>query len=429
MLLTRNYGSEIEVVGISPREAQAALRESSNPAIAGATLGRYHQLENRRPGMWAVEADVTCDAEIISPHPVKDLSPIYEVCSLLSSAGASVNYKCGSHMNIDGLNEDGQMIQLDGVKRLAKLWARYEATLHQLVSGSRRPGHHWAADYCYAFTRQYRNPARGWELIEQASNISSLRGGGHCALGLSKLNSRSPRVEFRLHQGTLNPVKIINWAKLMELFMNAAQNGIEVEAPESWSEIFTLEEMLSTLNGSVEQAESLSNEYAVVDRTPAGYGPRTSNSRPTNYTSVASGHYETMGHANGNRCSNRGLLWQLFDSFENGTEHDWAPLGVENVRGRIARHCAQWAAAELFERWERPSNYRYAIEQVGRWRAARLQGTYNPITDITNAAPARQAVPVLSSFSRGTPPPVLLSFFRRRRAELAGVLDPLPTEV
>lgn len=115
---------------------------------------------------------------------------IRQVCASLSHAW--VNRSCGLHVHVDARD-----LSIAERNNIDAWWTMLEPVIHGMVSPSRRGG-----EYC--------------------------RTSRHCSKGsrYRSLNRCSPHgtLEFRLHQGTLDSVRVLGWARLCLAFVETCRH-------------------------------------------------------------------------------------------------------------------------------------------------------------------------------------------------------------
>jgi len=123
-------------------------------------------------------------AILCKEQDMKDI--ITRVCAVLKEAGGYVNDSCGMHMHFDARNRD-YLKMYNNMVRMVPL-------LKSIVPASRR-------DNRYCLTNNYTNPDSDMNRY-QAINPESYR--------------KYKTVEVRLHSGTLNASKILNWFSIIK---------------------------------------------------------------------------------------------------------------------------------------------------------------------------------------------------------------------
>lgn len=220
--LSRTYGVEIEFKltgqgggadAIHSDEAKQLVRELNAAGILTEHRTYDHAVLQ---GAWKLIYDSSAELELVSPPMSGEagFEAIRTVCQVLKNNGARVDKDCGLHVHHGA--KDFNTTQM---RRLVKLYKRFEPTLDEFMPASRRGNENL---YCgsISWLRDYQ--------IDNASNIRQLRdafyrtavrnGRTYDMTRYHKLNLDSyvkyGTVEFRHHSGTLNATKIINWVIL-----------------------------------------------------------------------------------------------------------------------------------------------------------------------------------------------------------------------
>jgi len=229
-MTTFTYGMEFEVQGVSPSTASNALNDS------GIACDRVREdIHDDNLDCWKAVYDgsVPNGAEVVSP--ILDDTRINEasrVARALAKAGASVDRSTGFHVHI-GFNAFSRTDR-DGLSNndaLAQFILNYYATHHAigaLVAPSRLRNH-----FCKVLNRVEAEAEAEWV---RGGELSSRFQSRYYSLNLESLR-RHGTVEIRLHQGTLNGVKAIAWAKFIAALIEASKRGVdlaEVSGVDAW---------------------------------------------------------------------------------------------------------------------------------------------------------------------------------------------------
>jgi hypothetical protein len=210
MNTTRTYGIEIEATNANMHDVASALR---NVGISANVEGYNHHTSRS----WKLVPDGSVNGayafELVSP-PLSGqagLDEIKKVCGVLKALGAKANNSCGMHVHVFAGD-----LTANSIKRLLKLWCKYEGALESLVAPS-RVNKSWARRVSERFG--YRDTlVNVFERIGSFETTLALRGQmNHCryhALNLEALD-RHRTVECRLHQGSTNAAKITAWVELL----------------------------------------------------------------------------------------------------------------------------------------------------------------------------------------------------------------------
>lgn len=186
---------------------------------------------------WKLTTDSSCGWELVSPPLYwEDRHSIREVMRLLKAAGAEVDRNCGFHVHHEWPWQD-HLMGNERTARLAQVVKLYEQTeplLRVLIPGTRfwkrgvDPSSDpntgdapWARRYCKWNEGQVRE---GDKYV--AVNVTPMEGG-------------RPTIEFRQHQGTLNPTKALAWMELTRQIVYAASLPDDLlKAPSRVEQVF-----------------------------------------------------------------------------------------------------------------------------------------------------------------------------------------------
>lgn len=149
--------------------------------------------------------------ELVSPvlSGEAGLREVKAVMQALRSVNAKVDQRHGMHIHIG-------VMDLSPEQRCSFFhnYGVFQQSFYDLVANSR-------------YSNRYCRPVREsvYSYWEQQSRAGRAIGGDHTD-GLNVTNlTRIGTVEFRMHQGTLNGTKAVNWIKLLVAFTDAAKNG------------------------------------------------------------------------------------------------------------------------------------------------------------------------------------------------------------
>lgn len=210
--MSNTFGMEFEFEGLSPRDAAYAIND------AGISCDYIREDIHETSDEWKAVYDgsLTNGAEVVSPILTADrLNEAHRVTSALSKAGARTSTTAGYHVHI------GARAFVDD-SALALFVLNYYATHHAfgaLVSPSRMRNR-----YCRILGR---DEAEQTAEFVRDGNRGAPNGDRYTSLNLESIH-RHGTVEVRLHQSTLNGVKAIAWAQLMEAMVKVSNAGIDL---------------------------------------------------------------------------------------------------------------------------------------------------------------------------------------------------------
>ena len=275
MHVTRMASVEIEVNDMDfMTAAQALQRYGSEPELRNCAI-EGHYRTNHNPHVWQACTDCTVDSET-KTNPSKRLAPLYEGMKIMSQEGATVSgTNTGAHINIDA--SDYSLVEW---KRLAKIWTVYEPLVIGLTPRSRRDSEYaptnmgMRCEVARANTWQEK-----WDIIDACQSVNELErkfAPGRGNLNMAHHNElRSTRVEWRFHQGTLNPTKLSQVIKLLCIMMDSARwldLGVNAQVIEASNAPFNA--MLITLSQNAPEAsdweatpDTIANPNDATNRT------------------------------------------------------------------------------------------------------------------------------------------------------------------
>jgi hypothetical protein len=119
-----------------------------------------------------------------------------EICSILQKGKGAINKSCGLHVHLDQRQfiraQADFYVDTSAAKKRAERLIKAQGILFPMTPASRRSNTYARRSSLIDFTRAERYSAINWQSISEHKTI-----------------------EVRLHAGTLNPRKIINWVKLL----------------------------------------------------------------------------------------------------------------------------------------------------------------------------------------------------------------------
>ncbi len=219
------FGMEFEIQGLNPDRAARALFN------AGIQCERPNSTHATAENWKAVyDGSVSNGAEVVSPILSEArLNEAHKVTKALKDSGARVDRATGFHVHI-GADAFG------GKANLASFILNYYGAHHAiaaLVAPSRLNNR-----YCAILNRTAAEAQASHTLN---GNEGAYNGNRYTSLNIEAMQ-RHGTIEVRLHQGTLNGVKAIAWAKLMSAMVDATKNGLdihEIEGLTPWQQYAT----------------------------------------------------------------------------------------------------------------------------------------------------------------------------------------------
>ena len=211
MTINTTFGLEFEVQGVSVAQASELLNIAGITCFA--TMSGVHQTADSWKSVY--DGSVGNGAEVVSPIlNSKRSNEAVKVTKVLKSAGARVDTATGYHVHIGS-----RIFGSNGA--LARFTLNYYAIHHAigaLVAPSRLNNR-----YCAVLNREQAE--RQAEYLDNGGG-ASYNGNRYTSLNLDALE-RHGTIEIRLHQGTLNGVKAVAWAKFIEALILESNNGVD----------------------------------------------------------------------------------------------------------------------------------------------------------------------------------------------------------
>lgn len=198
--IKRYIGVEIEVLGISGIENVNKLNKWANK--------------------W--NASIVHDGSISSTYgfeirtsPAKGsklVQQIKEVCDILKAGKARVDKSCGLHVHVDC--RDFKRKDPSDFQKLSFVWAKLESKMFSLVSTGRRDN-----NYCKPWGNDF------WpSSIRKVKSFDYRPNSRYMSLNLESFHAHKT-VENRMHQGTINPKKILTWAAINSKIVDFAKKN------------------------------------------------------------------------------------------------------------------------------------------------------------------------------------------------------------
>ena len=205
------------------------LRETMNAAVGSDMVDAREATWRKSDGhFWDIKTDSTAGWEIASPALLLSTegrnTALSNVCAGLNGIGAVVTTSCGTHQHFELPGYDWRDLQ-----RFLALWARYEPFFFELQPAARRTNHHCQPIYRGAWEHSpgAARSANSLKLAILARNQDNFdrysRQLGRSAVNLAGWWANG-RIEIRLHSGTLNANKIVNWAMLIKSVIARVKN-------------------------------------------------------------------------------------------------------------------------------------------------------------------------------------------------------------
>jgi len=248
------YGLELETVNLTGEQIGRAIEGIDDLEFGGhfgyhgsRVLGLRHARMDGSRIVWVTERDGSLShssgrtAEVVSPilHGRDGLAHAGRVMRAISRAGGKVNRTCGTHLTM-GVKDVSARFRRMGTNAQAKvamlvveIYDYFNMAFQSLVSESRRNN-----SYCYRpfgngeqdFQNRGLKDLQTFGQSSKATYAENLRRVQHQRgqVNLNKFASTGI-IEFRMHNGTLNPKKITTWALLHHQILSFVCNNTQFE--------------------------------------------------------------------------------------------------------------------------------------------------------------------------------------------------------
>ena len=197
----RTFGIELEAIGLTQRQAAQAICDAG-------VLCHVESYGHSAPSDWKVVPDGSLPHdgfEVVSPilRGTEGIEQARKVAVALQAAGALVNGSCGFHVHVGAQDLSGADLM-----NIVRRYQGHSVEIDSVMHSSRRAGGS-GARWCN-------------EMSCLIADFRNLNNDATCQQVASRINSRYYKVnlhaflrhgtvEFRQHNGTLNPEKIVNW--------------------------------------------------------------------------------------------------------------------------------------------------------------------------------------------------------------------------
>ncbi len=211
-LTNRQFGVEIEFVGVNPQVVADAINDAG---IEAAFEGYHH---STRP-YWKLVTDGSLSqgygsaGEIVSPilkgeDGARQLEKVLDAIDTVE--GIRVDRSCGVHVHLD-VND----LTVAQIQNTYSRYSDYESQIDLIMPMSRRGN---ASRWCASVKSQKSSMTRKTRKSKSALANNS---GRYYKVNLQSL-TRYGTMEFRQHSGTLNFTKVINWVSFLMAFVDTS---------------------------------------------------------------------------------------------------------------------------------------------------------------------------------------------------------------
>jgi hypothetical protein len=227
----RTFGVELEVVGITQYEARRLLRSLKLPVYDTCSESWACECETCAPepegkpySKWTVKSDCSIEApaghgscEIVSPVlSGKDgLRQLKKVCQALVDVGVFVNQSCGLHIHIGASDLTGNEL-FSVIQRYARWEGEFDKMMHHTRRG-RGNGYASTLAHHEESIQDFDYRIRKGDSLT-VSKIVNRFYDRYYKVNLGEAMDKCGTIEFRQHNGAINPETVCNWAEFMLYF-------------------------------------------------------------------------------------------------------------------------------------------------------------------------------------------------------------------
>ncbi len=214
--MSRMFGVELEMVGITREQAVRALR------LVGIHVESEDYNHTTRTH-WKIVPDGSVHGgfEVVSPvlQGEEGLEQLRTVVTALDDMGGAVNRTCGFHVHFDAAD-----LGVEHIRAIVTRYAAHEAEIDAFMPPSRRGN---ANRYCQSVVGVVQNSR--FCTATTLQELLSVQGGRYFKVNLQSYNTHGT-VEFRQHSGTLNAPKAVNWVRLLDSFITETKRRVDAPA-------------------------------------------------------------------------------------------------------------------------------------------------------------------------------------------------------
>lgn len=211
--MSRKFGVELEMVGISREQALRALR------LVGITV-QGESYNHTLRDYWKIVPDgsVIGGFEIVSPilQGEAGLEQLRTVVTALDDMGGKVNRSCGYHVHFDASD-----LNVEHLKAIVLRYAAHEQEIDSFMPRSRRGNNN---TYCESVVSLAGD--RHFQSARTLNALVDTQPGRYFKVNLQSYHVHGT-VEFRQHSGTLNAPKAVNWVRLLDAFITETKRRVD----------------------------------------------------------------------------------------------------------------------------------------------------------------------------------------------------------
>ena len=203
----RKFGIEIECYGVSRQTAIRAIKANKIKIVDLFNDCRDPETSKNK---WRLIFDGSLPAdgfEIVSPvlSGLDGLSQVQQVGKALTKIGTKVNKRCGLHVHVDAAS-----LSSKDVYTCINQYLKNEAIIDKIIAPSRRANKNEFCGSLEEVEQYFSHLSERYESMESIANNIDCEFGRYYKLNVAAFVKHGT-LEFRQHQGTVSPEKMINW--------------------------------------------------------------------------------------------------------------------------------------------------------------------------------------------------------------------------
>jgi len=220
MTIARKFGVEIEYVGASRIAIISALKDIRVKCVSE----NYNHSTKRH---WKIVRDGSIRhyngnyGELVSPplYGKRGLNRLRKVVEAIAAAGATVNESCGLHIHVDARD-----LSPDQIIAVSRRYGMFEHRLDKFMAPERR-NTNWAKrvdkNYHADIIRHIKFSSEIGKSFKSAVSVIDR----YRKVNIASFN-RHGTIEFRQHEGTVDPDRILNWVQFCTHFVEEVYNNV-----------------------------------------------------------------------------------------------------------------------------------------------------------------------------------------------------------
>lgn len=222
MTIARKFGVEIEYVGVRRSVIIDALK---NIKVKCVREDYNHRTKRHwkivRDGSISYQLGDNFTGELVSPplYGKRGLNKLRKVVQAIADAGAKVNSSCGLHVHVDAND-----LTPNQILAVSQRYGIFEKRFNKIMDPS-RANTDWAKKVDKRYHTSMITSLNYFKNIGDSFKNASGRIDRYRKVNISSFN-RHGTIEFRQHEGTMDPDRILNWVQFCTNFVEEIYNNV-----------------------------------------------------------------------------------------------------------------------------------------------------------------------------------------------------------